>query len=166
MSYNVIIRGSAGVGKTSIAKRLAGLISGYHISFDEIMRLHKLDRVSPEDGCIPLDNFIRGNEFALGSVSGLNAFSIPVIFDGCFYHKEQLDHLLKRLDGTIYVFSLVAPVEECVARDSGRSDPIGEESVRAVHSLTSAFEVGRVINTLQKTVDSVVHEMLGLIGKR
>ncbi|MDD4111128.1 MAG: hypothetical protein PHS54_06275 [Clostridia bacterium] len=85
-----------------------------------------------------------------------------VIMDGCFYHKEQLEDLEKSLPYEHFVFDLKATVEECIARDKGRKS-IGEDAIRAVHSMVSEFDYGIAINTGGKTVEGVVEGVLGLI---
>jgi len=45
MSYFIIIRGPAGVGKTTIAKKLAARLGETYISFDKIMREKGLDKI-------------------------------------------------------------------------------------------------------------------------
>ncbi|MDD4111129.1 MAG: (d)CMP kinase [Clostridia bacterium] len=42
MSYYIIIRGPAGVGKTTIAKNLQDKLGADYISFDEILEKYKL----------------------------------------------------------------------------------------------------------------------------
>ena len=45
MEYCIIIRGPAGVGKTTIAKELARNLDADYFSFDEIMEENKLDTI-------------------------------------------------------------------------------------------------------------------------
>ena len=38
-----------------------------------------------------------------------------VIFDGCFYHREQIDNLLAKLkEYRNYAFTLKAPLDVCI----------------------------------------------------
>ena len=55
MSYFVIIRGPAGVGKSTIVKKLVEYLKGHHIAFDEVMKKNKLDII--ESGGIIAENF-------------------------------------------------------------------------------------------------------------
>ena len=56
----VIIRGPAGVGKSTIAKAIAKKLGALYISFDEILSKHNLDII--EGDGISAENFVRGNE--------------------------------------------------------------------------------------------------------
>ena len=57
MSYFVIIRGPAAVGKSTITKELARYLKAYYISFDEVMKKSKLDIVEGEG--ITANNFVK-----------------------------------------------------------------------------------------------------------
>ena len=46
MSYFIIIRGPAGIGKTTLAREIAKLLNGYLISFDDVLAKYGLDFVS------------------------------------------------------------------------------------------------------------------------
>lgn len=91
MEYCIIIRGPAGVGKTTIAKELARNLDADYFSFDEIMEANKLDTIIG-DG-IPSKNFVKANEIVLDLIKNKDR----VILDGCFYRKEQIDHLLHKI---------------------------------------------------------------------
>ena len=56
MSYYIIVRGPAGVGKSVVARKLSRNLNAYHVLFDRIMRKNKLDKVRSK--CIPESNFI------------------------------------------------------------------------------------------------------------
>ena len=93
MEYCIIIRGPAGVGKTTIAKKLARNLDADYFSFDEIMEINKLDTIIGEG--IPSENFVKANEILLDLIKNKKR----VVLDGCFYRKEQIDHLLNNLKG-------------------------------------------------------------------
>ncbi len=83
MEYCIIIRGPAGVGKTTIAKELARDLNAHYISFDETMEINKLDTIVG-DG-IPSKNFIKANEIILDLIKNKKG----VVLDGCFYRKKN-----------------------------------------------------------------------------
>ena len=156
MNY-IIIRGPLGIGKTTIAKKLAEKLKAEYISIDEILHENDLDKIEGE--CIPLNNFIKANEIALPQIEKGKTY----IIDGNFYHKEQLEHLLKNLPGKHYVFTLKAPVEACIERDAQREKTYGEEAARAVHCLVLRFDYGIIIDTESKSAEEVTEELISAI---
>jgi len=161
MSYFVIIRGPAGVGKTTIAEKLTKNLKAYHISFDEIIKKHGLDNIKVS--CIKESNFIKANELVVSKAAKKLEEGVEVIFDGCFYHKSQIEHLIKELKYQNFVFTLKATLEECISRDKKRKNKIGEESVKAVYKLVSKFDYGTVIDTNGKTEEETVKEIISFL---
>lgn len=159
MCYFVIIRGPAGVGKTAVSKKLAARLGGTYISFDRIMRANNLDKI--EGGCITEKNFINTNEIAIYEATKHLRKGKIVIFDGCFYHKSQVEHLIKNMPFNNYTFTLKATPEECILRDKKRGSKIriGAQRVRDVHNLASRFEYGVAIDTTKKIEEEIINEI-------
>jgi predicted kinase len=160
MIYFVVIRGPLGIGKSTIAKQLAELLNGDYISIDAVLEENGLDKVDEKEGCIPVKNFIRANEIAIPKVrASLNKGKV-VVFDGNFYHREQLDNLIKGLkDYKNFVFTLKAPLEICIERDSKRKRAYGKDAAAAVHCLVSKFDYGLIIDSCNKTPEQTVKEI-------
>jgi len=160
MNFYIIIRGPAGVGKSTVATKLTKDFNGKHISFDEILRKHKLDVVSGK--CISAENFIKGNKIVIPrAIKGLNNGKI-IIFDGCFYYRQQIEYLIKHLHYPHFVFTLKATKQTCISRDKQRpkSTRIGEDSVNTVHKLVSILDYGIIINTDNKTIEQTIKEIV------
>ena len=84
-----------------------------------------------------------------------------MIFDGCFYHREQIDDLLTKLkEYRNYAFTLKAPLEVCIQRDAGRKRVYGDGAAAAVHGLVSRFDYGTLIDTSGKTIEATFKEIL------
>jgi len=130
MTYYIIIRGPLGIGKTTIAKKLAKEINAEHISIDKILEENGLDKINND--YIPED-FIKANEIVLPKV------------------KQEL--------AKGYVFNLKAPLKTCIARDKARKRVYGEDAARAVYKLVSGFDYGINIDTENKTEEEVVNEI-------
>jgi len=164
MCYYIIIRGPLGVGKSTIARSLAKLLRAKYVSMDLILRKHGLDKAHYKKG-IPADNFIKANKTILPEVkSKLKAGKI-VIFDGCFYHKKQIEHIIKSLSVPHYIFTLKAPLKVCIARDRKRKKSYGKDAATAVHHLVSRFDHGIVINTNKKTSAQTTKKVLLYLPK-
>jgi len=164
MSFFIIIRGSAGVGKSTIAKKLTEVLGGYHFFFDEIMRENKLDTIVG-DG-IPTENFVKANELVIPRAMEKLKEKCVVIFDGCFYRKEQIKNLKKNLPFKYYVFSLKASLKECLERNKARKKPMTKKTIEEVYHLVSKLETGIEIETSGKNVMEVVNEILKYLPKK
>ena len=153
----LLIRGPLGVGKTTVAKLLSARLNACYISVDSILDEYGLDK--GKNG-IPARNFIRANELALPTARDALATGQPVIFDGNFYYKTPIWHLRRSLPPPFFIFTLQAPVEVCIERDSGRALVYGPDSASWVHYLVSRFEAGIPIDTVGKSEIQVVEAIL------
>ena len=106
---------------------------------DRIVDNPKLVIREKEEGYISQKNFIQANEIACKEVTQLLKKDRPVIFDGNFYWKSQVEDLISRLDFPHYVFTLKAPLEVCIKRDSERSKTHGEIAAMVVHKKSTSF---------------------------
>jgi|TARA_B100001964_G_C13822181_1_gene417795 shikimate kinase len=150
MSYYIIIRGPAGVGKTAIAKRLAKILDAYYISYDNIMRENELDIV--EGDGISSKNFIKANNIILPVIKQKEV----AIIDGCFYRKEQIDHLLSKLKKRVYIFTLTADIVECLKRNKKRKNPMTKRAIIEVYNLVSRLNKGIQIETSGRNTEEVI----------
>jgi predicted kinase len=159
--FFVIIRGYLGVGKTTVAKQVARKLNAKYFSIDEILAKHKLDQVTGR--CIPLENFVKGNEKVLKQAKTLLKKGKPIVFDGNFYHKGHITHLVRNLRVPHKVFTLKAPLKVCIARDAKRKGSYGKWPVIAVFNLVNNTKYGKTINTKNKTSAQVVNEIVSLV---
>jgi len=139
MKYFVIIRGPLGCGNSTIAKQLTQKINGEYIELDKVLDDNGLSSIPPGAECIPVENFIKANNIIIQQTTGID---VPLVLDGCFYHKEVIDDLINKMPVKGYVFTLKIPIDVCVERDSKREKSYGEDAARAVHSLVSRFDYG------------------------
>lgn len=165
MSYYIIIRGTLGSGKSTIAEKLAGILKAKHIGIDEVLKKNGLDKMPPDAPCVSAKNFIKANEIILPEAKELLANGRVVIFDACFYHKEVIEHLVKNLPFENYIFTLKAPLELCIKRDGERNKTHGEGAAQAVHSLVSRFDYGTIIDA-NKTFDETIKDILSYLPRR
>jgi len=156
MVYYVIIRGPLGVGKTTISGRLAQEIGAVHISIDQILD----DRGLWDSG--QLSEFLAANAFAVEQARGFLDRGTPVVFDGNFYWKAQIEDLIAKLDFRHFVFTLTAPLSVCIERDGGRIPSHGSEAATEVYAKTSLFEWGVGVDAT-RSPDAVLSELTALI---
>jgi predicted kinase len=161
MSFFVIIRGYLGVGKTTVAKKVARKLNAKYFSIDEILAKNKLDHVGRR--CIPLENFVKGNKIILAQAKSLLKKGKPIVFDGNFYHKGHITHLIRNLRAPHKVFTLKAPLAVCIKRDAKRKGSYGKWPVIAVYNLVNNTKYGKTINTNKKTSEQVVKEIVSLV---
>ncbi len=162
MSYCIIIRGPAGVGKTTIAKKLTKLLSGYCISFDEILREHNLDYV-PNDLCVPAYKMLVANKIIIPVAQEKLKAGQIVIFDGNFYHKVQIDDLIAQLKFPYVIFTLKATLEECFVRNKKRLNQLDEREVKNVFELVLQFDYGYVIDTTWQTAHEITNKIMTIL---
>lgn len=158
MSYCVVIRGPAAVGKTTVAGAVARAAQGLHLCFDEVMAEHGLDTIKG-DG-IPATNFIKADDIVVPVVVNALQQGKVVVLDGCFYREEQLKDLKARIKSKIIIFTLHASVDKCLERNAARNNALSEDAVRAVHALVSKKDHGKVIETDAMTFTDVVAAIL------
>jgi tRNA uridine 5-carbamoylmethylation protein Kti12 len=166
MSYFIIIRGPLGIGKSTIAKRLAKILKAEYVPVDLVLEKHGLDEVDENAGCIPASNFIRADDFILPSLEKKLKDGKKIIFDACFYHKGHIEHIVQHLPYPHYVFSLKAPLEVCIERDHNRKKTHGKDAAAVVYQLVSRFDYGIVIDVSGKNIDQSVKEILSHLPER
>jgi len=164
MAYYVVIRGPAAIGKTTVAKLLAKALRADYLSYDEIMKKHKLDSIVG-DG-IPSANFVKANKLIIPYVrKSLDEGKIMVL-DGCFYRKEQLVHLEKELGFDHFIFTLKASLPECIRRNAKRKNPMSKKTIKDVYSLVSTYNVGMNVGTSKMNGAETAKKMLVYLGKK
>jgi hypothetical protein len=109
----------------------------------------------------PTGQLSKGNELAIALVQNVLDAGASVVFDGNFYHLEQLEDLILRLPEGATVFTLKASLDTCVSRDRGRATSYGVGAAAAVHFLVSRFDYGVSIDTDGETAEQVVAEICG-----
>jgi cytidylate kinase len=142
----IVIRGPAGVGKTVVSKKLAKKLKCECIHIDDVLKKHDLDCIKGE--CIPEENFLKVNNL-------IDLKGKYIVVEGNFYHKSVIMDLINK--GKCIIFSLEAPLKECIKRDSNRKG-IGARSVKDVFNLS--FPFGTNIDTFGKTEEEVVNEII------
>jgi len=161
MSFYVIIRGPLGCGKSTISERLSKILNAKYFAVDRVLEEHNLED-EWEAGYISQKSFKRANEIITPQAQKILNSGKPVVFDGNFYWKSQVEDLISRLDFPHYVFTLKAPLEVCIERDKNRSKTHGEDAARAVFKKSTEFEYGTVIDInkpLKKCIDEILSHL-------
>lgn len=162
-SFFIIIRGPMGVGKSTVAKKLAKKLNAEYILIDRILDEYRLTG-DWESGYISQKSFIKANEISVRGVKKILENGKPVVFDGNFYWKSQIEDLVKRLGKyNSYVFALKASLNVCIKRDSGRKKSYGKDAAEAVYKKSNSFSCGDIMDTECKDVASVVNEIKGFL---
>jgi len=161
MSYLIIIRGSLGVGKTTIAKKLARKLKGQYFSTDKILEKYKLG-YEIEGGNIAQKSFLKTNEILAPQAKKVLENNKPVIFDGNFYWPSHIEDLIHRLKVKYYIFDLRAPLDICIQRDKKREKTYGLEAAKSVHKRSTNLNCGKIIDATQEK-DSIVNKIISLL---
>lgn len=157
---NIIIRGPLGCGKSTISKVLAKKIKAKYISVDKILEENNLDN-DWEEGYISQKSFLEANKIIEKIAKESFTKNKLVIIDGNFYWRSQILDLEKRL-GKVTVFTLKAPLETCIQRDSFRKEKHGEKAAREVYKKVREFDFGEIID-ITKPVEECTKDMLDKI---
>jgi len=156
----MIIRGALGSGKSTIAEDLAKKLNAKHISYDKILDEYNLTE-DKEEGMISRKSFFTANKIA-----SLEAKKVidknPIIFDGNFYWKEQIEDLVNKLKYNHFIFTLKTDLNTCIKRDSKRKKSYGEDAVKAVYSAVNRFDYGIIIDNNGKA-NEAVNEIINFI---
>ncbi len=105
MSYYIIIRGPAGVGKSTVSRLLSEKIGAEAVNFDKIMDDLGMDYV-PGEKWIPLDKFLKADDAMLPKFQDELEKGNRLILDGNFYHMEQIEDITSKLHFPHVVFTL------------------------------------------------------------
>ncbi len=159
MNFFVIIRGPLGCGKTTIAKQLTKTIKAKYFSIDDILEQNKLNNQTAKDGYISEEAFLAVNKILIPTAEQWLKKDQPIIIDGNFYRKIQINDLIDKLKYPHFVFTLTAPLEICIERDNKRKQPYGIDAVKAVYKKTTQFNYGIEIDaTMSK--NEIISEIL------
>ena len=157
MTYYLILRGPLGIGKSTIAKRLSKELNAELISYDRIVDKSNLHK-DKEKGYISQKSFFEANNIANKQAKKILKTK-PLIFDGNFYWKSQIDDLISKIDYLHYVFTLKASLKTCIKRDNERGKTHGKDAAKAVYKKSTSFNYGTIIDTENKSPKQVVNEI-------
>lgn len=163
MSFYVIIRGPLGCGKSTISERLSIILNAKYFAVDKVLEEHNLEN-DWEEGYISQKSFKKANEIIVPQAKQILNDGTPVIFDGNFYWKSQIEDLISRLDFPHQVFTLKAPLKVCIERDKDRNKTHGEDAVRAVYKKSTEFEHGIIID-INKPLKECIDKILSYLPK-
>jgi predicted kinase len=157
MVFYVVIRGPLGVGKSTVSSGLALALGAEQVSIDRILDEKGLEEW--EGGYISQKSFLRANAIAVETARAFLRRGTPVIVDGNFYWKSQIEDLLIQLDFQHFVFTLKAPLSVCIARDGQREPPHGKDAAREVYAKSTEFDYGVTVDATT-SVETVVGEII------
>jgi adenylate kinase family enzyme len=163
MGFYIIIRGHLGCGKSTVAKKISRILKSEYISFDKILEENGLDK---KDNDFTAEDFIKADEIILPQVKKSLSEGKCGVFDGCFFFKEQINHLKRNLKHIAYIFNLKASLQTCISRDKKRKKTYGEKAAREVYALVSRCDCGIGIDTEGKTADYVVKKIISSLPSR
>mgnify|MGYP001229105489 CR=1 FL=1 len=160
-SYFIIIRGPLGCGKSTVAEKLSKVINAKHIFIDKILDEHNLIN-NKEEGFISQKSFIKANKIIIPKVKDYLLDGKPVVFDGNFYWKSQIEDLIKRLDFPNYIFTLKSPLKVCIQRNKQRKKVYSEEAVKVVYKKSTEFKYGTTID-ITKPLNQCVKKIISYL---
>jgi thymidylate kinase len=171
MSYLLILRGPLGVGKSTVAARLADALGAEVVSVDRLLEDHGLEEWDADR--ISLRSFLRANDLAVVRAAENRRAERPTLVEGNFYWAEQVDDLIARVGVPSLVVRLEAPFATCLERDAGRPEPpaggvpragnrMGEQAVRDVYAFVAAVDRGIPVDA-SGTVSTTVRRVRAIV---
>jgi len=146
-----------------VARNVASRIAAEYISIDRILEQRGLED-EWEAGYISQRSFLRANSFAAEEARRSLDADRPVVIDGNFYWKSQVEDLRLRLAYPHRVFTLRAPLSVCIERDGRRAPSYGAEAAAEVYAKATEFDYGTVLDA-NRPLGAVVREVLALLPK-
>lgn len=161
MPIVIILRGAAGVGKTTIGDNLAKQLVCNCIHIDKELKKNNLEYIKGKD-CVPEENFFRLHDLIIENIENNLKIKPILIIEGNFYHPSQIDDLIKKIDARTILFTLKASLETCIKRDKLRN-PLGKDAIAGVYGLTTRFDIGKNIDTENKSIEKITDEIISEI---
>lgn len=165
MNYFVIIRGPLASGKSTISKFLAKKLKAEYFAVDGVREDHNLTKEPKEQGFVSQKTFFKINNIISQKAKKFLDKGKIVIFDGNFYWKSTIDDLIGKLNYSHYVFTLKAPLEVCIKRNSKRGKIHGKDAAEAVYKKSTSFNYGTTIDTENQNPEETVKEILKYLPK-
>lgn len=163
MERIIIIRGPAGIGKTTIGKLLKKKLGD--------CLLFNVDMIcSDMIGDHPRKTKVRHAAHELCYMAAKKTPTKNIIFERLFLDQEDIDHIIKLFSKTKYkliVITLKAPISRLVKQDSKRPGVLGSEDIKRLHSLFAKSNVettGKIIEVRNKSVERIVDEIIDYIN--
>ncbi|MFH0712943.1 MAG: AAA family ATPase [Candidatus Micrarchaeota archaeon] len=163
MTYFIIIRGPLGSGKTTIAKAVAKKLKAKYFAIDELLEQLHLDNNYVRDGYISEKAFCAANKKLAPIAEKWLKKGKPVVIDGNFYRKSQIQDLLTKIKYPHFVFTLAIPLKICIERDAKRKQPLGIDAVKAVYAKAMEFSYGVEIDATKRK-NETISTILAYIG--
>ena len=164
MSYYVVIRGPLGIGKSTVSERLAEVIGARYVSIDRILDEPGVEEWDEKAGHYSERCFFKTNELAVERTRSYLDAGTPVIFDGNFYWKSQVEDLVRRLSFPHHVFTLQAPLAVCIERDGQRKPPHGREATEQVYAKSTEFDWGVGIDATQP-IEAIIRQIVSHLSR-
>lgn len=160
----IIIRGPAGVGKTTLAKKLIAYFNSHKISAKYfspglMRKKHNLGFSMKEK--------LKADNFLISEARDIIEKGHVAIFDEVYYYPQQMLNFRNKL-GSPIVIHLKAPIGALLERNSKRTGKkkLSEKRMRDVYGLDRRFRNGNVINTHKRNKNQVFRGVVRVIKAR
>ena len=126
---------------------------------------YKYEKYIGNKKCISEHNFLVANQTMLPIVREKLEKGQPVIYDGNFYYKSQIDDLIFSLKFCNFIFTLKANLSTCIVRNKMRANNLKEQAVRDVFELNLTCNYGILVDTNNKTIAQTVDEIASIVRR-
>jgi predicted kinase len=158
MDFYIILRGPAGVGKTTIAEKLSQIYNAHYIPIDKVKK--RLGLMNSEQ------DKMEANKVVIEEAMSYLDQGKVVILDEVLYFENQLAQL-EEMPYTSYLFSLNASLWCCLERNRKRrantNRKLSDDTVKLVYGVVSLLKKGIEISNEDRTIDETVNEILSYL---
>jgi len=163
MTYFLIIRGTAGVGKSTISKLVADRINAKVYHYDRIMKGFGFNYI-PGEKWIPLHKFLSADSKMIPKFISRFEKGENIILEGNFYHNEQVKNLVSKIGFDCVIINLNGSLDTCIKRNKDRGEKMSQSVIEEVYGIMPKFEDGIDIETDGKEVKEIVDEIVNKIN--
>lgn len=155
MTKAILLRGPAGVGKSTTGRLLQEQLPGIWANLDVDLFKHM---ISKDSSAFRSDT---AHEVALFFLGKLLQSDVSVIIEEIFkepFYNQALK-LFEKYNCEVLTVFLTAPADTVVQRDEGRTKHKGEDTIRMLHNEISPLSEKLVIDTAQNTIQDTVNRI-------
>jgi len=158
MKRIIIIRGPAGIGKSTVGKLLKKKLG------DSL--LFNIDNIcSNMVGGHPKKTKVRYASYELCYLAAKKTPTKNLIFERLFYDQKDIDYIVKlfsKLKYKVKIITLKASLPKLIKQDSKREGVLGSEDIKRLHSYFVKSDVkttGKIIEVRNKSAKRIADEI-------
>ena len=160
MTKAILLRGPAGVGKSTIGRQLQEQLPGSWANLDVDLFKHMISKKSS------MFRSDTAHDVALYFLEKLLQSNTNMVIEEIFkepFYNQTLE-LFEKYNCEVLTVFLTATVDTVVQRDEARAKNKGEDTIRMLHDQIASLNEKLVIDTGQNTIQETVDRIKGEVA--